>query len=58
MEAYLTLMFGCIGYAEIAFSILPGGVSEDVRYFADIRMVPSIADQIKKKSSLLLHLTK
>ena len=48
MEAYLTLMFGCIGYAEIAFSILPGGVSEDVRYFADIRMVPSIADQIKK----------
>ena len=42
-------MFGCIGYAEIAFSILPGGVSEDVSHVAENSFnVPSIADYRKK----------
>ena len=35
MESYLTLMFGIIGYAEIAFSILPGALIDLFARFAD-----------------------
>ena len=35
MESYLTLMFGVIGYAEIAFSILPGALIDLFARYAD-----------------------
>ena len=35
MESYLTLMFGVIGYAEIAFSILPGALIDLFARYTD-----------------------